>query len=168
MPSDQREGPLSSPALQKPVCLPIGYGVCKTKGTFPPRSHNLPSSLGSGIPCSSGPEFDSRASLRLSLQLIPRPSADQGKGDPPLFMGGCGWRVHLQVWCPHAVCEAPGCRMLPEVEGGALGARSQRQDPPMVPHSDRKLQGCQEFCILIWPYRLLQAHTCSCGMKFEA
>lgn len=56
----------------------------------------------------------------------------------------------------HMCMRSLGCRMEPGVEGegGALGAGSQRLDPPALPHSDMKLQGLPEFQVLIWTSRL--------------
>lgn len=71
----------------------MGAEVCKAKGTFLPRAHILPSSLGPRIPCSSGAGLDSQAFYLPSAFLDPRSVQRQG------ISGGTGyvWRVDLQA-----------------------------------------------------------------------
>lgn len=121
----------------------MGYGVSKAKGTFLPRAHTLPFSLGPRIPCPSGPELDSQAFYLPNSFLDPKSVQRQAVSGRRGVHGGelAGRCVHTQVY------EDSVCRMEPGVEreGGSLRARSQRLARSVPPYSDMKLQGLQEF-----------------------
>lgn len=85
----------------------MAYGVCKVKGTFLPKIHTLLSSLGPGIPCSSGPELDPRPpwvclpNSFLDPRSVQRHIVSRG--------WGCAWSKALQADVSTHKCVRPQC-----------------------------------------------------------